>query len=280
MVDARITIVTRTESVIVMMGSGVNNLRTIAHGLAEVAGIAGNAIADLRTETVKRYCKGERDLVTSADYRSHEIIMLEMKQRFPKIPLILEEQTNPPVLPEEYITGDELDGTIVYVNGLSEWCVSLAYVHEGRPAAGAFYQPARGVCIVTWRGGGTWIGDRRIVFASPSDMGDVIALVELNRYMQTSEFGWIQRVAMNVLATRSLASAVASAVEIILGHAAIYINCRGGKVWDFAATALAIEEAGGVVRAADGGVIDWSQINHGVLFATNNSLLKQTLELA
>ena len=62
------------------------------------------------------------------------------------------------VLPHDFMVADELDGTVIYKNGLSEWGVSIAYIKAGLPVVGVMHQPARDVSVASWQGGGTWIG--------------------------------------------------------------------------------------------------------------------------
>ena len=68
-------------------------------------------------------------------------------------------------------------------------------------------------------------------------------------------------------------------MELINGHAAIYLNCIGAKVWDFAAAVVAVDEAGGVATASDGNDLTWRKLPIGVLLAANSLVAEEALSL-
>jgi 3'(2'), 5'-bisphosphate nucleotidase len=81
------------------------------------------------------------------------------------------------------------------------------------------------------------------------------------------------------LTLRALGTAVGAAIEMLAGHASVYLNCQGAKVWDFAAAAVAVAEAGGVAVALNGSAPDWSVVPQGVLFAANPAVAAEVLRL-
>ena len=180
-------------------------------------------------------------------------------------------------MPETYVVADELDGTHIYMNGLDEWGITLAYVENGCPKAGVLYQPATGVLIRSARGGGAWLGDRRLTLDETRSLDGNLIGAEVNRYLERDEFAWIGALARQCAGVRSLAGTVGNAVELLLGRTVLFVNARGGKVWDFAAASLAVEEAGGVALSPSGQPLCWSTIEMGVLFAANAHVAKQAL---
>ena len=252
----------------------------LAQQLVVVAEAAGELLKKLQSGDLDPRYKAPADLVTAADRESHDFISAELKKRFPHQVLILEEQENPASLPGDYLVGDELDGTAIYANGLSEWGVSLAYVEGGRPVVGILHQPRRSITIVAWRGGGTWIGGRRIAFNSTRALNESIILVELNRFLTEDQVSWISQIAGRATATRCLSSVVGSSVELLSGHSSLYVNLWGAKVWDFAAAVVAVEEAGGVALTGDGGALTWERIPMSVLLAINPGVANEALALS
>ena len=255
-------------------------MQELAEQLVQVAEEAGALLKGMQHSHLSSQYKAPGDLVTEADLRSHEFISRELKDRFPGCALVFEEADNPTTLPSDFVVADELDGTVIYANGLSEWGVSIAWVKAGIPVVGVMHQPSRNVTVAAWRGGGTWIGNRRATLSRTQSLSGSIALVELNRHLTAKHFLWIQEISRRTLATRSLGTVVGSAIELLSGHAAVYLNPVGAKVWDFAAAVVAVEEAGGEAKACDGSDLSWRQIPISVLLAANSHTATEVLSLA
>ena len=77
------------------------------------------------------------------------------------------------------------------------------------------------------------------------------------------------------------ACSVDAALELLRGRTDLYLNCRGAKIWDFAATALAVTEAGGTALAitddAAGADLRWDAVEMGVLYVANRILADECL---
>ena len=254
-------------------------MQEIAVQLADVARRAGAAILALRGQGLEARLKEPGQLVTLADRRSHEIIEPELARRFPGVARILEEQDNPQALPPTYLTADELDGTAVYAAGFPDWGVTLALIEDGLPVAGVLHQPALGTMVVAWRGGGAWIDGERARLSPDLALATSIAMLEMNPLLGAGNAAWVGRVAHRALAGATQATAVGNTVSLLRGRASVYLNCRGAKVWDFAAAVLAVGEAGGVALAADGGAIDWRRLPVGALLAANPAIAAEVLAL-
>lgn len=257
----------------------MTDLTDVANQLAEIARVAGAEIQAMGGLDLDARLKGPAEVVTLADQRSHEIMTAELTRRFPGVAQVLEEQDNPPVLPDTYLVADELDGTAIYAAGHIDWGVTLALVEGGRPVAGALYQPVHGRMITAWRGGGAWSGGRRLAFAPGVTIGASVALAEVNRFLTPDHLAWVGRVSQTAWTVRALGSAVGAAIELLSGRACLYLNCRGAKVWDFAAAVIAVEEAGGIALGLDGGPLDWSRAPMGALLAASREVAAATLAL-
>ena len=257
----------------------MTDLEDVTRQLTDVAWAVGSVLLKMQDGALGARLKGPAQVVTAADERSHEIIVAELSQRFPGVPMVLEEQDNPVVLPSRYLVADELDGTAIYACGLSDWGVTLALVESGQPVAGVLHQPIRGETVAAWRGGGAWRNGSRVQLSPGLTVAGSVALVEFNRFLDADAVAWLGRLAHQSLTLRALGTAVGAAIEMVTGHASVYLNCQGAKVWDFAAAAVAVTEAGGVVLALDGGALDWSMVPQGGLFAANPAVAAEVLRL-
>ena len=254
-------------------------MQQIAAQLAEIAEAAGAAILALGRQALDASLKEPGQLVTAADRLSHEIMEPELARRFPGVARVMEEQENPETLPASYLTADELDGTAIFASGFPDWAVTLALVENGQPVAGVMHQPVLGVTVTAAKGGGAWLNGERLRLAAGTALNSSIVMLEINRFISEADFGWVRRVALGSLAGASQATAVGNTISLLRGRANVYLNCGGAKVWDFAAAALAVSEAGGVVLADHGGAIDWRRLPVGALLAANRQVADEVLAL-
>ncbi len=240
---------------------------------------AGTAIADIQGQDINERYKAKGDLLTRADKFSHSLIDAELKRYFPNIPLVLEEQGNSTVPQSQFIVGDELDGTIPFARGMNEWSVSLAYIDE-QPTHGVIFLPSLKILISAEKGKGCWINNKCVHLTSTNRLAESVWGTELNPLL-TDEHRqrFINTLSQYTLSTRCLACATAGILELLLGHTNLYINCKGGNIWDFAAGALSVEEAGGIASDIDGTKIEWNSIEMNVLLAANMKIADEALKL-
>jgi myo-inositol-1(or 4)-monophosphatase len=124
----------------------------LAFGL-EIAARAGLLLMD-RYERVEQIdYKSARDVVTEVDHLSEALILDAIRAAFPGDAILAEESgEHRAVEPggEAVALGrgrtwvvDPLDGTINYANGIPFFCVSVAFVVDGRPSVGVVHDPCR-----------------------------------------------------------------------------------------------------------------------------------------
>jgi len=219
------------------------------------------------------------DRVISADEYSHQLLRGLLSECFPGVPLVLEEPNNTPGVPATCIVADELDGMPVYLNGRREWGVTLAYLECGKPVAGVLFQPATGVLIRSGRGNGTWLDGKRLWFDDAASLHGGLVGGEFNRHLDWRACLSLGVVAKRCAGVRSLATTVGNAIELLCGGTVLLLNPKGGKIWDFAAAALAVEEAGGAALSPAGEPLSWCRVEMGVLLAANASIAMQAVSL-
>jgi fructose-1,6-bisphosphatase/inositol monophosphatase family enzyme len=250
----------------------------ITERLTTTAIQAGEAIARCMGGELQTRLKAPHELLTQADELSHGIISYGLTRDFPGVPQILEEQCNTHLPPGPYLVGDELDGTAVFAAGAPDWGVTLARI-DGAPTHGVIYLPQRQLLIVARRNAGCWINGRAIRLGACKPLHLSVWGTELNPRVSTSHRRFNDALMDATLTTRCLASSTSGAAELLLGHTDLYLNCGGGKIWDFAAGVLAVEEAGGVALRADGTTIDWRELGMDVLMATSADIANEALAL-
>ncbi len=92
--------------------------------------------------------KSDASPVTEADRRSEEIILAGLREAYPSIPCVAEEEAAAGVAPcsvgNMFFLIDPLDGTKEFVNRNTDFTVNIALVRNGIPEIGVVYAPCTG----------------------------------------------------------------------------------------------------------------------------------------
>ena len=97
--------------------------------------------------------KGRQDMASEADVSTETLIRERLAERFPGDAFLGEETGRSEVEHAEGIwVVDPIDGTQPFVNGLTSWCVSIAYVRAGAVQMGFVCAPARDELFIGRRG--------------------------------------------------------------------------------------------------------------------------------
>ncbi|WP_141386825.1 inositol monophosphatase family protein [Microbacterium maritypicum] len=152
---------------------------------------------------------------------------------------------------------DPIDGTVNYAYGIPAYNVSIAAVRgEPDPAtwealAGAVNAPALGETFTAARGHGAWVNGSRLAVTAETPAGALLATGF--GYDPATHEGDIATVARVMPMARDIRRMGAAALDLAFvadGRLDGYFE-RGLRPWDFAAGALLVEEAGGVVSRID-----------------------------
>jgi myo-inositol-1(or 4)-monophosphatase len=232
---------------------------------------AGDHLGDL---VLRR--KGAGDLVTEADEHAHRRLLAGLPA-LEDLPFVLEESAHHEIPRGPFWVCDELDGTINFSRGRPGWGISLARI-DGAPTHGVFYLPAHDLMITAERGRGCHLAGAPVRLRGVESLTDAVAGCEVNPHHDLD----LRRRFVDPVTTRTLTStvtacAVEAAAELLRGRTDLYLNCRGARIWDFAATALAVTEAGGQALDLAGRPLRWDTVEMGVLFAANRTLADAVL---
>ena len=238
---------------------------SLAHDLqyaADLARAAGKIILD-RYGKVERLTKthvaATDEAVTEADRASQRSIVAGLRVRFPDDGIVGEESET-----GESITFDTknprgrnwvidpIDGTNNFIAGLGNFCVCIGLMDEGWPVLGVVYDVTRDVMYAAARGQGAWANGKRVkVPATPLDESSMIMFTS-NLLIQNRCPDWACKfLAQQNWKLRILGSAALEATYVAAGvaHGAVTVN---GKLWDAAAAAALVLEAGGVITDLKG----------------------------
>jgi myo-inositol-1(or 4)-monophosphatase len=249
---------------------------SLAHDLqfaVETARTAG-AVAARYYGTVARLTKTHatttEEAVTEADRATQRHIVEALRRRFPKDGIIGEENDTgdaitfdvPDHVGRNWVI-DPIDGTNNFISGIGIWCICMGLLENGVPILGVVYDVTRDQVYCAARGEGAWLGNRRIS-ALPTPMSDSSVLMLTSNLVDAKGRApdWCKRwLSQTNWKIRIFGSAAMEAVQVAAGvaHAAITVN---GKLWDCAAPAAIVLEAGGTITDLKGNAIFPYDLRH------------------
>lgn len=221
--------------------------------------------------------KTPRDLVTVADLHSEKIILTAIKEIFPDHQILSEESGASKNKGDYQWIVDPLDGTTNFVMHNPLWSISIALAYKGEIILGAIYAPLQKELFYAVLGQGAYLNNERIhvnntpiraihAFCSGREAGNIERMIKYFTYQKR-----------NSLDCRQLGSAAIELAYVAAGRIASII-IPGAWVWDVAAGALLVKEAGGKVTDFAGH--DWKISERRILAADSKSHAKilKTLE--
>lgn len=148
---------------------------------------------------------------------------------------------------------DPLDGTTNYLYGHPMWSVSVALEEEGRTVAGVVHDPVRDETFRAERGGGAELNGVRVEIRDQERLDTALVATGFGYSMElrAAQAGVLSQVLPQVRDIRRGGSAALDLAWLAAGRLDGYFE-RGLKAWDWAAGALLVAEAGGVVERLTG----------------------------
>jgi myo-inositol-1(or 4)-monophosphatase len=151
---------------------------------------------------------------------------------------------------------DPIDGTNNFVSGLGTFAVCIGLLERGEPILGVVYDVTRDQMYSASKGEGAWLGTKRL-HAPATPMSDsAMVMITSNLLDLTGRCpAWAGRwVSQTNWKMRMLGSAAVEAIQVAAGvaHGAVTVN---GKLWDVAAPAAIVLEAGGTITDLRGNAI-------------------------
>ncbi len=219
---------------------------------------AAGAEAEVRSKSTPT------DLVSEADLASERAIRELLRGRRPEDGFVGEEGSSDPGSSGLSWVVDPLDGTINFLFGIPQWCVSVAVTDAAGTIAGAIYDPNRGELFTATRDGPVRVlreGREQVLSAaSPDGEGSArhLGKVDLASAMVATGLSYsaevraaqarvLERVIPRVRDIRRFGSAALDLCWTAAGRYDAYFE-RSVKQWDIAAGALICERAGLEVR--------------------------------
>lgn len=201
--------------------------------------------------------KGDASPVTKADEAADAVISAGLREAFPEVTLITEEQAASHALTAQtFFIVDPLDGTKEFVQRRGDFTVNIAYVRDGIPVSGVVYAPARGRLFYTTPDGraveetgpfGPTPGPLTPLKVSTPDNAALMVVASKSHRDQATD-DYISRYAV-----RDMTSAGSSLKFCLVatGEADLYPRLGRTMEWDTAAGDAVLRGAGGQVVRFD-----------------------------
>ena len=201
--------------------------------------------------------KGRFDLVTDADRAAEERILRLLRERAPGCAVLAEESGESGRGELRFIV-DPLDGTTNYAHGIPLFSCTVGAELSGEMVAGCTVDPARAETFRAHRGGGAFVGARKLSVSSAAKLEEAVVCTGFpyghrDRLADmVAAFGRFTEVARG---TRRLGSAALDLAYIAAGRLDVFWE-QGLKPWDVAAGLVLVREAGGQATRFDGSPLD------------------------
>ncbi|CAM9491877.1 unnamed protein product, partial [Ascophyllum nodosum] len=257
---------------------------------------AGDAALLLQRTGFSRTVKaGFYDIVTEGDIASQKVAMGALAKVFPGLPFAAEESDEQAMVPgvpqsridadgsihaEEYIALDPVDGTTNFACGGPDWGVTAAAVRRDTgPTYGVIYLPKKGIMVEAASGHGCKINGEAVNFREDQVLKESIVAAEIGKFVPEDRLQRLLRLVNHCMGIRNLFSSTGNTADVLSGVHGAWVHLKGGSVWDFAAGALAIKEAGGFVCDLQGQPLKWDKLKMEVVFAANEQIAREVVKI-
>ncbi len=230
------------------------------------------AIAVAQFGASRARLKADGSIVTATDEQIDRLISQRVQEAYPGDTVLSEEQATlfHPAIERTWVI-DPVDGTTNFARGLLTWGVSIALLVHGAPLVGVLHFPLLHEVYTAAAGQGARRNGTVIHTAAGADIDGSGLFMECTRTRRRFSFAL-------PLKSRMLGSAAYHVCKVAEGSALAGSEATP-KVWDIAAAALILSEAGGIIRRLTGEPIfplraearDYQTLSYPILYAADEA---------
>ena len=232
------------------------DLESILHEVIKIAKRAGDYIRheSLRFDSKNIEEKGINNLVSYVDKEAEKMIVQTLKFTLKEAGFITEEGTETVKGNEYNWVIDPLDGTTNFMHGLPPYSVSIALLRDNEPLVGVVYEINCDLCFYAWKDGKAYCNQEEINVSSVSkfESGLYITGFPYDLFDEVSHFTKLfEHFMRKTHGIRRLGSAAIDLAYVAAGKSDGFFQ-KGLNIWDVAAGALIVRQAGGIVTDFSG----------------------------
>jgi 3'(2'), 5'-bisphosphate nucleotidase len=232
--------------------------------LVEIVTVAGRTVLEVYRSGFDVEYKGPGDPVTTADRRANAVLLRQLHEAFPGVPIIAEESDRSTYgrfwEADRMLFVDPLDGTREFIDGNDEFAVMIGLVDGPGAVMGVVHAPVTGV---TWAGAvglGAWQVDAEGRW-TPVRVSATDALGRARIVVSRSHRSPRLEQALAALGpgeVQAMGSAGLKGAAVARGSAEAYLD-TGAKTkrWDACAVDALVAAAGGRLTDSTGTPIDY-----------------------
>jgi len=186
------------------------------------------------------------DIKLALDVHCQRVITRILRAAFPSIALLGEEGITGDVNTEYRWVVDPIDGTVNYFFGMPHAAVSIALQRREQSIVGVIYDPFTDELWSTTRGGKTRLNGRIVRVSNRRKLEDSIVAMGFSKSRDNLEksLPHLIRISRRAKKIRIMGSAAMELAYVACGRLDAYVE-RSINIWDVAAGALLVENAGG-----------------------------------
>lgn len=195
--------------------------------------------------------KGKRDFLTDMDLKAEKRILSVLRD-FPYS--IYSEEMGKEIKKSDYMwVVDPLDGTTNYSIRNPFFDVSIALLRKGEPLLGVVYAPFTKEMFYAEKGKGAYLNGKRIQVSKESNISKLLLVYCHNHDKRNTErlIEAFRRIKPLPLDFNRMRAGALELSFVAAGRLGCYLGC-GFQLYDVAAGALLVREAGGKITDFDG----------------------------
>ena len=210
--------------------------------------------------------KNKRDPVSSADKGVQAYLCEAISRCFPHHGILGEEgpQEDEAPAPDLLWVLDPLDGTTNFLSGLPVYAASIGVLYRGRPIAAALFIPwpgeSGGFVLHAHSGGGASVDGERLSISQSEGPEGKRRLIGLPASLG-ARFR-LRKGLRQCVGELRVTGSIAYELALTVCGAFKYVVFGGPRIWDVAAGALVVVEAGGAVLVRYGESRSWEPLTY------------------
>ena len=221
--------------------------------------------------------------LTKADLLANQIIVSNLKSKFPNFGILTEEEEdNKERLSKEYVwIIDPIDGTKEFINRNGEFTVNIGLVKSGEPILGVIYVPTKGELFYAFKDIGTFYETvNSKVQIKVSNRMEINNMILVKSRSHTGD-KLIQLINKYCFAEIKTSGSSIKGCLISKGDSDVYFRFGPTHEWDICAMHAIIKSAGGEITDLKGEQIHYNKSNTLIngFIVSNNKIHRKFVEM-
>jgi 3'(2'), 5'-bisphosphate nucleotidase len=213
----------------------------------KIAQEAGDAIMQIYSKDFNIEYKDDKSPLTEADLKSNEIICTKLRELYPEIPIMSEENKQTEYGERQnwdyYWCIDPIDGTKEFIKKNGEFTVNIALIEKDTPVAGIVYAPVLDEMYSAKKGAGAYLNGQKLPLTANEKKDELLRVVASKSHLSEETQQFIDALDTKNIEQVSRGSSLKLCM-VASGEADIYPRLAPTMEWDTAAADAIVREAG------------------------------------